>query len=54
MDTKFKNIKISETHHEILKKYCQKNGLKIFKVLEKLIEDNCKPKPPKKDIYGEV
>lgn len=48
---KNKNVKISEKHHEILKLYCDKSGYKIHKVLEKLIEDNCKPK--KRDLYGE-
>lgn len=37
-DREMKNIKISERHHEILKKYCDQNGLKIYKVLEKLID----------------
>lgn len=45
-----KNIKISEQHHEILKNFCEENGYKIFKYLEKLIEENCKPDT---DIYGE-
>jgi hypothetical protein len=45
-----KNIKISEEHHLILKNYCMKNGIKIHKFVEKLINDNCKKK---KDIYGE-
>lgn len=51
MENKSKNVKISEKHHEMLKKYCEKNGLKIYKVLEKWIDDFCKPK--KKDLYGE-
>lgn len=51
MKEKTKNIKISEKHHEILKDYCNRSGLKIYKVLEKFIEETCKPK--KKDIYGE-
>jgi hypothetical protein len=51
METKNKNVKISEKHHEMLKQHCEKNGLKIYKVLEKFIEDLCKPK--KKDLYGE-
>lgn len=46
-----KNVKISEQHHEMLKKHCDKSGAKIYKVLEKLIEDLCKPK--KRDLYGE-
>jgi hypothetical protein len=48
---KSKNVKISEKHHEMLKSHCEKNGLKIYKVLEKFIEETCKPK--KKDIYGD-
>ena len=50
MENKTKNVKISEKHHELLKTHCEKNGLKIYKLLEKFIEDLCKPK---KDIYGE-
>jgi coproporphyrinogen III oxidase len=48
---KLKNIKVSEKHHQMLKEYCDKNGLKIYKVVQKWIDDTCKPK--KKDIYGE-
>ena len=51
MENKTKNVKISEKHHQLLKTHCEKNGLKIYKVLEKFIEEYCKPK--KKDIYGE-
>ena len=51
MENKQKNVKIGEKHHEMLKNHCDKNGLKIYKVLEKFIEDYCRPK--KKDIYGE-
>ena len=51
MENKQKNVKISDKHHEMLKIHCEKSGLKIYKVLEKFIEDTCKPK--KKDIYGE-
>lgn len=46
-----KNVKISEKHHDLLKKYCDENGLKIYKVLEKWIDLYCKPK--KKDLYGD-
>ena len=38
-DNTTKNVKISEKHHEMLKVHCEKNGLKIYKVLEKFIED---------------
>jgi len=49
--TKTKNVKISEKYHDILKSYCEKNGLKIYKLLEKWIEEKNKQK--KKDLYGE-
>jgi len=48
--SKIKNIKISPESHDTLKKYCDKHGLKMYKYLEKLIEDNCKEVT---DIYGE-
>jgi len=51
MENNQKNVKISEKHHEMLKNHCEKNGLKIYKVLEKFIEVLCKPK--KKDMYGD-
>jgi hypothetical protein len=47
---KIKNIKISIDSHEVLKKYCEKKGIKIYKFLENLIFEKCKEK---KDIYGE-
>jgi len=52
MKAKSKNVKISEKHHEILKLYCDKNGLKIYRVIEKWIDELSKSK--KKDIYGET
>lgn len=48
---KTKNIKISTKHHNTLKSYCDERGVKLYRVVEKLIEENCKPK--KRDIYGE-
>jgi hypothetical protein len=48
--TKIKNLKISVESHEMLRKYCEKNGLKMYKFVETLIKDKCKDK---KDIYGE-
>ena len=47
---KIKNLKISEDSHKVLKKYCEKKGLKIHKFIENLIYENCSEK---KDIYGE-
>jgi hypothetical protein len=49
-DTKIKNLKISEEVHDILKKYCEKRGIKIYKFLENIIREKCSEK---KDIYGE-
>jgi hypothetical protein len=45
-----KNLKITTKTHELLKKYCEQNGLKMFSFVEKLIRDSC---TPKKDLYGE-
>jgi hypothetical protein len=45
-----KNLKITPKTHDILKKYCEKNGLKMFAYVEKLIRDAC---APKKDLYDE-
>lgn len=45
-----KNIKISPESHNVLKIYCDKKGIKIYKFLENLIIEKCKEK---KDIYGE-
>ena len=45
-----KNLKITTKTHQILKKYCEQNGLKMFGFVEKLIRDAC---IPKKDLYGE-
>lgn len=45
-----KNLKITENTHKILKEYCDKNGLKMFAFVEKLIKEKCKLKT---DIYGE-
>jgi hypothetical protein len=49
-ESKIKNIKISEDVHKVLKKYCDKKGIKIYKFLEQMILEKCKEK---KDIYGE-
>jgi hypothetical protein len=51
MKNEQKNVKISEKHHDLLKTYCDKNGYKIYKILEKWIDDKCKPK--NKDLYGD-
>jgi len=48
-----KNIKITPKTHEILKKYCEENGLKMFQFVEKLIRDECVTTTSKKGLYGE-
>jgi hypothetical protein len=48
---KIKNIKISEVSHKLLKSYCDKKGIKIYKFLENLIIEKCSEK---KDLYGEL
>jgi hypothetical protein len=45
-----KNLKITPITHELLKKYREENGLKMFSFVEKLIREKC---TPKKDLYGE-
>ena len=47
---KIKNLKIDVEVHEVLKKYCDKRGIKMYKFLENLILEKCKEK---KDIYGD-
>lgn len=49
-EKKIKNLKISIETHTVLKTYCERRGLKMYKFLEKLIMDKCKPK---RDIYGD-
>jgi hypothetical protein len=36
-----KNLKIDSKTHSVLKSYCEKNGLKMFAFVEKLIRENC-------------
>jgi hypothetical protein len=48
---KIKNLKISIEVHNLLKSYCDKNGIKMYRFLERLIVEKCKEK---KDIYGDV
>ena len=37
---KYKTIKISETLHERIKKFCDENGMKLNKSCEKWLESN--------------
>ena len=52
-----KNIKITSLTHEMLKNYCEENGLKMFSFVEKIIREKCKEKDEvvklKKDLYNE-
>jgi len=41
---KIKNLKSSVEAHDILKKYCDKRGIKMYKFLENLIIEKCKEK----------
>jgi hypothetical protein len=50
MSKKVKNLKIDIEVHDMLKSYCDKNGLKMYKFVEQLIKEKC---AVKKDIYGE-
>lgn len=50
MKKRIKNLKISEHSHTILKKYCDQKGIKMYRFLENLIEENCQVPT---DIYGE-
>ena len=45
-----KNLKISKQAHQVLKNYCDKHGVKMYRFLENLIYERC---GDKKDIYGE-
>jgi hypothetical protein len=45
-----KNLKISKQAHSVLKNYCDKHGVKMYRFLENLIYERC---GDKKDIYGE-
>jgi|TARA_R110000796_G_scaffold248826_1_gene375951 hypothetical protein len=36
-----KNLKIDTKTHSVLKSYCDKNGLKMFAFVEKLIRESC-------------
>lgn len=45
-----KNLKITTKTHELLKSYCEQNGLKIFAFVEKLIKEKC---IIKKGLYDE-
>ncbi len=45
-----KNLKITPKTHEMLKQYCEENGLKMFAFVEKLIREKCQPK---KGLYDE-
>lgn len=45
-----KNLKIDPKVHEVLKRYCDKRGIKMYKFLENLILEKC---TEKKDVYGE-
>jgi len=45
-----KNLKITTKTHELLKTYCEQNGLKMFAFVERLIKEKC---IIKKGLYDE-
>ena len=49
-EKKIKNLKISIEVHNILKTYCEKKGIKMYRFLERMIVEKCKENP---DVYGE-
>jgi len=58
---KLVDIKIRREYRDILKKYCKKNGLKMYALVEQLIKKNCllekpnnvlKSQPSKKLLSG--
>jgi hypothetical protein len=51
MSKTIKNLKISVETHKVLKDYCDKKGIKMYRFLENLILEKC---VEKKDIYGEL
>jgi hypothetical protein len=51
MSKSIKNLKISTESHQVLKDYCDKRGIKMYRFLENLIMEKCSEK---KDIYGEL
>jgi hypothetical protein len=45
------DIKIRSMYRDLLKEYCKSNGLKMYRVVERLIETNCKLyEPPKRKL----
>ena len=48
-----KNLKITSKTHDLLKKYCEDNGLKMFAYIELLIKKNCKTNEQNKGFYGD-
>jgi hypothetical protein len=43
-EKKIKNLKISIETHNILKTYCEKRGIKMYRFLERMIVEKCKEK----------
>ena len=45
---KFVDLKIRKRYKELLKEYCKYNGLKMYALVEQLIEKNCSIHDPNK------
>ena len=48
------DIKIRTQYRDMLKEHCKENGMKMYKVVENLIEKNCKPKKIKNKFFKQI
>jgi len=48
------DVKIRRQYRDILKEHCKENGMKMYKVVENLIEKNCKPKRNKSKFLKQI
>jgi hypothetical protein len=51
---KLADIKVRTQYRDMLKEHCKENGMKMYKVVENLIEKNCKPKKIKKKYFKRI
>ena len=51
---KLADIKIRSEYRDMLKEHCKENGMKMYKVVENLIEKNCKPKRNKSKFLKQI
>ena len=48
------DIKVRTQYRDMLKEHCKENGMKMYKVVENLIEKNCKPKKIKNKFFKQI